>query len=60
MSNNIVQFNEEIIKGQIENNLDPYKYLTWLMKTAKDADLTNNQIVQNLLPWNAAAECRVK
>ena len=49
-----------LIQTAIENNLDPYKYLTWLMKTAKDADLTNNQIVQNLLPWNAAAECRVK
>ena len=49
-----------LIQTAIENNLDPYKYLTWLMKTAKDADLTNNQIVQNLLPWNAAAECRIK
>ena len=49
-----------LIQTAIENGLDPYKYLTWLMKTAKDADLTNDQIVQNLLPWNAVAECRVK
>lgn len=49
-----------LIQTAIENSLDPYKYLTWLMKIAKDADLTNNQIVQNLLPWNAAAEYRVK
>ena len=49
-----------VIQTAIENGLDPYKYLTWLMKTAKDADLTNNQIVQNLLPWNVATECRVK
>jgi hypothetical protein len=37
--------------------LDPYKCLTWLLKQAKDADLTEAQVVKNLLPWNAAAEC---
>ena len=44
----------------IENDLDPYRYLTWLLQTAKDADLTDAQAVQNLLPWNVPAECRVK
>ena len=43
-----------LIQTAIENGLDPYKYLTWLLKTAKDSDLTDAQIVQSLLPWNAA------
>ena len=29
-----------LIQTAIDNGLDPYKYLTWLMKAAKDADLT--------------------
>ena len=42
-----------LIQTAIENGLDPYRYLTWLLKQAKAADLTDAQIVQNLLPWNA-------
>lgn len=49
-----------LIQTAIENNLDPYRYLTWLMKTANNADLKDPQIVQSLLPWNAAQECRTK
>ncbi len=45
-----------LIQTAIENGLDPYRYLTWLMKTANHADLTDHQTVQNLLPWNAPAE----
>ena len=41
-----------LIQTAIENGLDPYNYLTWLLKTATDADLTNAEIVQSLLPWN--------
>ena len=47
-----------LIQTAIENGLDPYKYLTWLMKTAKDADLSDTETVQSLLPWNAPAECK--
>ena len=47
-----------LIQTAIENNLDPYKYLTWLLKQAKDSDLTDAQVVQSLLPWNALVECR--
>ena len=47
-----------LIQTAIENGLEPYRYLTWLMKTAKDADLTDEQTIQILLPWNAPAECR--
>ena len=49
-----------LIQMAIENNLDPYKYLTWLLKTAKDVDLTKTEAVQALLPWNASKECRSK
>ena len=47
-----------LIQTAIENGLDPYKYLTWLLKQAKDADLTDARVVQNLLPWNTPVECR--
>ena len=47
-----------LIQTAIENRLDPYKYLTWLMKMAKDADLEGVITVQALLPWNAPEECR--
>ena len=47
-----------LIQTAIENGLEPYKYLTWLMKTAKDADLEDAAAVQVLLPWNAPEECR--
>ena len=49
-----------LIQSAIENGLDPYRYLTWLLKTTKDADLTDVQVVKNLLPWNAPAECHTK
>ena len=47
-----------LIQTAIENSLDPYKYLTWLLKTANNADLTDSEIVKKLLPWNAPEECR--
>ncbi len=49
-----------LIQTAIENGLEPYKYLTWLMKTAKDADLSQEDMIQFLLPWNAPAECHTK
>ena len=49
-----------MIQTAIENNLDPYAYLTWLLKMAKDADLSQESVLQSLLPWNAPVECRAK
>ncbi len=49
-----------LIQTAIENNLDPYRYLTWLMKTAKDADLAQENVIQTLLTWNAPKECNAK
>ncbi len=47
-----------LIQTSIENKLDPYCYLTWLLSTAADLDLNQPGAVQQLLPWNAPAECR--
>lgn len=47
-----------LIQAAIENGLEPYKYLGWLMKTAKDTDLEDAVTVQAMLPWNALEECR--
>ena len=49
-----------LIQTAIENKLDPYRYLTWLLTTANNADLTLPAETKRLLPWNAPAECRVK
>lgn len=49
-----------MIQTAIENGLDPYNYLTWLLKLTKDADLSQEDVLQSLMPWNAPAECRAK
>ena len=45
-----------LIQTAIENGLDPWRYLTWLMQTAsqtpeKELDVTA------LLPWSTPVEC---
>ena len=49
-----------LIQTAMENGLDPYKYLTWLLWKAKDADLSQENAIRTLLPWNAPAECKTK
>ena len=49
-----------LIQTAIENGLDPYQYLTWLLKAANNADLDDPETVKKLLPWNASAVCRIK
>ena len=49
-----------LIQTAMENRLDPYKYLTWLLKQAKYVDLTDAETVQRLLPWNAVTECQTQ
>ena len=48
-----------LIQTALENNLDPYRYLTWLMDAAKDADRNDPEAVERLLPWNAPEMCRI-
>ena len=47
-----------LIQTAIENRLDPYRYLTWLLFSAPEVDLAQSDIVQVLLPWNAPAPCK--
>ena len=35
-----------IIQTAIENGLDPYRYLTWLMKTAASSDFTQPEEIR--------------
>ena len=44
-----------LIQTALENGLEPWSYLTWLMQTA---DVMDN--VEALLPWNAPQKCRAK
>lgn len=49
-----------LIQTAIENDLDPYKHLTQLMKTTKDADLSQQDTIQSLLTRNAPAKYHTK
>lgn len=49
-----------LIQTAMENRLDPYRYLTWLMSSTATLDLNQPENVQSLLPWNAPDVCREK
>ena len=49
-----------LIQTALENGLDPYRYLTWLLKNVAKTDLSADESIQALLPWNAPEECRVR
>lgn len=49
-----------LIQTALENGLEPFRYLTWLLRTASTADLTRPEVVRQLLPWNVPQECRTK
>jgi len=49
-----------LIQTAMANGLDPYRYLTWLLRSASNTDLKDETSVQSLLPWNAPSSCRVK
>ncbi|MBQ6343202.1 MAG: transposase domain-containing protein [Anaerolineaceae bacterium] len=46
-----------IIETAKENNLDPFKYLTWILKTAPYLNLKNAADIDKLLPENAPTDC---
>ena len=48
-----------LIQTATENGLDPYRYLTWLLSSTAKMDLTQQDVVQLLLPWNAPVSCKV-
>ena len=47
-----------LIETAKENGLDPYRYLTWVLRTAPTLDMTDCDQVERLLPMNAPEECR--
>ena len=48
-----------ILQTAMENGLDPYRYLTWLLKSASSLDLADPEQIRKLLPWNAPDACKV-
>lgn len=46
-----------LIQTAIENGLDPWRYLTWLIGTAAEGGL-NSLDAESLLPWAAPEACR--
>ena len=48
-----------LIETAKANNPDPYRYLTWVLKTASTKKMKDAEQVKSLLPMNAPAECRV-
>ena len=48
-----------IIETAKENGLDPYRYLTWCLKTAPTLSMSDPAQVNILLPANAPIDCRV-
>ena len=48
-----------LIETAKENKLDPYGYLVYVLKKAKELDVAKNpECVEQLLPENAPDECR--
>lgn len=48
-----------LIETAKENKLDPYKYLVYVLRTAKSLDQTQESWVEQLLPENAPDSCKV-
>lgn len=48
-----------LIQTAMEDGLDPYRYLTWLLSSTTEIDLGQSQNAQLLLPWNAPAVYKV-
>lgn len=48
-----------LVETAKENRLDPFKYIVYVLTTAKKVDLSQKENVDLLLPENAPAECSV-
>ena len=47
-----------MIQTSKENGLDPYRYLTWVLKKAPYLNMSDSTEVDTLLPANASEDCR--
>lgn len=48
-----------LIETAKENDLDPYRYLVWLLNTAPGLSQTNDGWAESFLPVNAPQECKI-
>ena len=46
-----------LIETAMENGLDPYRYLLWVLRNAPQLSETNKAWAEKLLPANAPEEC---
>ncbi len=49
-----------LIETAKENGLDPYRYLTWVLRTAPTLNMKDCDQVEKLLPMNAPDQCRAR
>ncbi len=49
-----------LIETAKENGLDPYRYLTYIFKTAPNLNWDDPTAVEQLYPWNAPESCKSK
>lgn len=47
-----------MIQTAKENNLDPYRYLVWVLKIGPYLNLSDSTVIDSLLPANAPEDCR--
>ena len=48
-----------LIETAKENNLDPYRYLLWILRTAPKLSQDNENWAASLVPSHAPDECKV-
>jgi len=48
-----------LMRTSVEYGLDPYKYLSHILRVAAQADLSKSEDIAALLPENAPLECRI-
>ena len=48
-----------LIETAKENDLDPYRYLVWLLHNAPDMSQTDEAWAESFLPVNAPQECKI-
>lgn len=48
-----------LIRTSVEYGLDPYKYLSHILRVAAQVDLSKSEDIAALLPENALLECRI-
>ena len=48
-----------LIETAKENDLDPYRYLVWLLNNAPELSRADGSWAESFLPVNAPRECKI-